>query len=34
MLQGIGATVIAILVIVALLAVARLITNWITDWWE
>ena len=34
MLQGIGATVIAILTVIALLAVARLITTWITDWWE
>jgi len=34
MMGGIGATVISIIAIVALLTLARLLTNWIADWWE
>jgi len=34
MMGGIGATVISIIAIVALLALARILTNWIADWWE
>jgi len=34
MIEGIGATVLSVIAIVALLALARLVTTWITDWWE
>jgi hypothetical protein len=34
MMGGLGATVISIIAIVALLALARFLTNWIADWWE
>jgi len=34
MMGGIGATVISIIAVVALLALARVVTNWIADWWE